>query len=41
MGITGGGLSIFDMTNLHKDLQNRPIRTDNHCFGCTAGMGSS
>jgi radical SAM/Cys-rich protein len=35
-----GGLSIFDMETLG-DLQKHAIRTDNHCFGCTAGMGSS
>ena len=35
-----GGLSVFDMETL-ADLQQYGIRTDNHCFGCTAGMGSS
>jgi radical SAM/Cys-rich protein len=34
------GLSVFDMETLG-DLQKHAIRTDNHCFGCTAGMGSS
>jgi radical SAM/Cys-rich protein len=34
------GLSVFDMETLG-DLQKHEIRTDNHCFGCTAGMGSS
>jgi hypothetical protein len=34
------GLSVFDMESLG-DLQKHEIRTDNHCFGCTAGMGSS
>jgi radical SAM/Cys-rich protein len=34
------GLSVFDMESL-ADLQKHEIRTDNHCFGCTAGMGSS
>jgi hypothetical protein len=36
----GGGLTVFDMTSL-ADLQQYSIRHDNHCFGCTAGMGSS
>lgn len=35
-----GGLSVFDMETL-ADLQKYKIRTENHCFGCTAGMGSS
>ena len=26
---------------LHEDLAGRPIRVANHCFGCTAGQGSS
>jgi radical SAM/Cys-rich protein len=34
------GLSVFDMETLG-DLLKHEIRTDNHCFGCTAGMGSS
>ena len=34
------GLSVFDMESL-TDLLEYPIRHDNHCFGCTAGMGSS
>ena len=33
-------LSVFDMESL-MDLQEYKIRTDNHCFGCTSGMGSS
>ena len=32
-------LTVFDIDSL--DLADLPIRTDNHCFGCTAGMGSS
>jgi len=32
--------TVFDVENL-SDLLDVPIRTDNHCFGCTAGMGSS
>ncbi|KAG7348108.1 radical SAM/Cys-rich domain protein [Nitzschia inconspicua] len=35
-----GGKTVFDIESLD-DLMNLPIRTDNHCFGCTAGMGSS
>lgn len=32
--------SIFDLVSL-KDLYHRPIATEGHCFGCTAGSGSS
>jgi radical SAM/Cys-rich protein len=41
-GGSGGprGLTVFDVSNL-EELSSRPIRTDRHCFGCTAGMGSS
>lgn len=35
-----GGLSVFDVESL-SELTSYSIRTDNHCFGCTAGMGSS
>eukprot|EP00591_Stephanopyxis_turris_P001145 CAMPEP_0195523912 /NCGR_PEP_ID=MMETSP0794_2-20130614/23410_1 /TAXON_ID=515487 /ORGANISM="Stephanopyxis turris, Strain CCMP 815" /LENGTH=482 /DNA_ID=CAMNT_0040654017 /DNA_START=118 /DNA_END=1566 /DNA_ORIENTATION=+ len=35
-----GGKTVFDITKL-SDLKSDKIRTDNHCFGCTAGMGSS
>ena len=35
-----GGISVFDIESL-LDLQKYAIRNDNHCFGCTAGMGSS
>lgn len=38
--IHDGGVSIFDIESL-TDLQKYGIRFDNHCFGCTAGMGSS
>ena len=34
------GKSVFDIESLD-ELTNVRIRTDNHCFGCTAGMGSS
>jgi len=33
-------LSIFDV-NSFRDWEGRGIATDNHCFGCTAGAGSS
>jgi len=36
----GDGLSVFDMDSL-TNLQDYDIHNDNHCFGCTAGMGSS
>lgn len=35
-----GGKSVFDITSL-SDLACDPVKNDNHCFGCTAGMGSS
>ena len=40
IGNKKGGLSVFDVETLG-ELQSVPIRTDNHCFGCTAGSGSS
>ncbi|GIL44041.1 hypothetical protein Vafri_1610 [Volvox africanus] len=33
-------LSIWDIGSLEQ-LTGRPIRCDNHCYGCTAGSGSS
>ena len=39
-GDTSGGKNVFDITSLD-DLACDKIRNDNHCFGCTAGMGSS
>lgn len=39
-GIHQKGVSVFDMETL-SDIAKYKIRTDNHCFGCTAGMGSS
>lgn len=33
-------LSVFDIEML-TDLEKYSVRTDNHCFGCTAGSGSS
>jgi len=35
-----GGKTVFDLESLDELIGTR-IRTDNHCFGCTAGMGSS
>lgn len=35
-----GGKSVFDISSL-SELSCDPIKNDNHCFGCTAGMGSS
>ena len=34
-----GGITVFDIDDL--TLKDYKIRLDNHCFGCTAGMGSS
>lgn len=38
MSTTKQQLSVFDIQSL-TDLQKYSIRTDNHCFGCTAGSG--
>jgi radical SAM/Cys-rich protein len=35
-----GGLTVHDLRDLD-ELRSVPIRTDRHCFGCTAGAGSS
>lgn len=35
-----GGKTVFDINSLD-DLSCDKIKNDNHCFGCTAGMGSS
>eukprot|EP00934_Nitzschia_sp_Nitz4_P003196 Nitzschia sp. Nitz4//scaffold97_size77645//58136//59633//NITZ4_005526-RA/size77645-augustus-gene-0.71-mRNA-1//1//CDS//3329560680//3186//frame0 len=35
-----GGRTVHDIASLD-ELINVPVLTDNHCFGCTAGMGSS
>jgi len=34
------GKTVFDIEN-YGDLMTDDISNDNHCFGCTAGMGSS
>lgn len=36
----GAGLSVFDVADLSQ-LTGRAIKVDNHCYGCTAGAGSS
>lgn len=35
-----GGKTVFDVSSL-SELSCDSIKNDNHCFGCTAGMGSS
>ena len=35
-----GGKTVFDIESL-ADLKCDPIKNDSHCFGCTAGNGSS
>ncbi len=32
--------TVFDITSFD-EMTNQPIAVDNHCFGCTAGAGSS
>ena len=34
------GKSVFDLTST-EDVRDARITFDNHCYGCTAGMGSS
>ncbi|KAL3157842.1 hypothetical protein ABBQ32_012258 [Trebouxia sp. C0010 RCD-2024] len=36
----GKGMTVFDLESLD-ELTGRSIAIDNHCFGCTAGSGSS
>ena len=38
--VHSGGKTVFDIETL-TDLKSEEIINDNHCFGCTAGMGSS
>jgi len=40
MPLIEGPETLWDLMNL-QDLVGRPIATDSHCFGCTAGAGSS
>lgn len=35
-----GAPTVFDIDSLH-DLTGRRVRSDAHCYGCTAGAGSS
>ncbi|HXA85224.1 MAG TPA: arsenosugar biosynthesis radical SAM (seleno)protein ArsS [Candidatus Dormibacteraeota bacterium] len=37
---TPGGKSIWEIESF-AELANSPVATDSHCFGCTAGAGSS
>ena len=39
-GATNCSKSIYDIDSLD-ELTAAPVHTGNHCFGCTAGMGSS
>ena len=39
-GVGEGGVSVWHIESLD-ELSGWPIATANHCFGCTAGMGSS
>jgi radical SAM/Cys-rich protein len=40
MGVgNNGGIKIWDLDL--EEFRNTPIRTGDHCFGCTAGAGSS
>ena len=40
LDVPGGRVSLFDLEDLGA-WKGRPIRVDDHCFGCTAGAGSS
>lgn len=41
LGQAGGSdMTVFDVASLGQ-LTGRNIAIDNHCFGCTAGAGSS
>ena len=39
-GVRGSAVSVWDVDSLD-ELTGEAVRTGNHCFGCTAGMGSS
>ena len=44
LGLTLGGEAakpVLLSTLMETDLTNRPIRIADHCYGCTAGQGSS
>ena len=38
--LVGGARQVFDISHLD-ELTKKEVNTSNHCFGCTAGMGSS
>lgn len=40
LGNSIAGKTVFDISSLD-ELKKHAITNDNHCFGCTAGMGSS
>jgi len=40
LGNSIAGKTVFDISSL-TELKKHDITNDNHCFGCTAGMGSS
>jgi len=37
--VDGERLHIREL--IHQDLRGRPIQVGEHCYGCTAGQGSS
>ena len=39
--IKGKNKNLWDLIDCKNSLENQPIETKNHCFGCTAGNGSS
>jgi MoaA/NifB/PqqE/SkfB family radical SAM enzyme len=39
LGAASGRVHLRDL--LDQDLEDRPIHVADHCFGCTAGQGSS
>ncbi|NQV38055.1 MAG: arsenosugar biosynthesis radical SAM protein ArsS [Candidatus Marinimicrobia bacterium] len=40
MPINGSPISVWDISSL-SDFNDKPIKFDSHCYGCTAGAGSS
>ena len=41
MKIKGKYQNLSDLINCKDELENQPVKTAQHCFGCTAGAGSS
>jgi radical SAM/Cys-rich protein len=41
LSLGGGAKSVHLSDLLEQDLTNRPVHTAGHCYGCTAGQGSS